>query len=331
MSEPTLTITYAALRERIGHFLGYTRTPGDWSASQIADIDDCLVSGMRQFYGAQIIGPGRVHEWSFLRPWADLIVWSEVTGTVDGSPVYVTSSTITATTASFHPSMIGHSFVFDASEIGYTVTGYTSSTVIVVEGDASGEDADDTFTITPTGAYRLPDDFGSLHGDIMYDEGNGPAKIGVSSSSLIRNRLSASDSSSGKPTMAAVEPVVTDGTVGQRFDLWLYPVPDTEYTLKYRYTILPDALTTDKLYPYGAQQHSASILESCLAMAERYIDDQQGLHAASYERSLQVSIGLDRQATTPEWFGTMNVDPAGGPRVRRSRSQTVTYNGVDYS
>ena len=67
----SLNITYNQLQKAIGRYLGYGRNvhgPDD-GTDQWADIEDCINSGLRQFYAPPVLpnqqGP---HQWSFLRP-----------------------------------------------------------------------------------------------------------------------------------------------------------------------------------------------------------------------------------------------------------------------
>jgi hypothetical protein len=79
-------------------------------------------------------------------------IYTKFTGTVDGTPAKDNgTSTITATTAVFDETVVGGTITFDTSSNGYVVSSYTSTTIIVVTGDASGEAADDTFVFTGGG------------------------------------------------------------------------------------------------------------------------------------------------------------------------------------
>jgi hypothetical protein len=76
-------------------------------------------------------------------------IQNTVAGTVSGTPSKDNgTTTITATADIFVATMVGSTFTFDTSGTSYVIASHTSATVIVVTGDASGETADDTFTIT---------------------------------------------------------------------------------------------------------------------------------------------------------------------------------------
>ncbi|MDD5457864.1 MAG: hypothetical protein PHF37_00500 [Phycisphaerae bacterium] len=67
----SLSVTYNELQKAIGRYLGYGRNvygPDDGS-EKWADIEDCVKSGLRQFYSPPPVqGQSGSHQWSFLRP-----------------------------------------------------------------------------------------------------------------------------------------------------------------------------------------------------------------------------------------------------------------------
>lgn len=70
MAESTYSLAKSDLDERIGHFLGYGPTSGNWSAAQQADIDRAREEGLTRFYGA--------FNWTFLTPAATLAVSASI-------------------------------------------------------------------------------------------------------------------------------------------------------------------------------------------------------------------------------------------------------------
>jgi hypothetical protein len=110
------------------------------------------------------------HDWGFLTIRTTLTGWVTNTETAVGAPSYsAPSSTVTVDTAMFYPSMVGQVLTFGTSETTWTIDGYTSSTVVTVTGDASGEAAAQEITVTATGFQRLPDDFsGQMIDEKMY-------------------------------------------------------------------------------------------------------------------------------------------------------------------
>lgn len=69
MSESSLSVSYTDLVAAVGRFMGYGRTSSAYSTDQLADIEDVIASGLRQFYFPPPISQGDTgHRWSFLKP-----------------------------------------------------------------------------------------------------------------------------------------------------------------------------------------------------------------------------------------------------------------------
>ena len=66
---PGLSITYADLLAEVAAFLGYGVDSTAWTATQLAEIDRYVQSGVRQFYyPPKVEGVPAGYEWSFLKP-----------------------------------------------------------------------------------------------------------------------------------------------------------------------------------------------------------------------------------------------------------------------
>ena len=59
MAESTLSMGFADLQERVGHYLGFGRVVGNYSADQVLDVNAMIRDGYRDYLGR--------HDWSFLR------------------------------------------------------------------------------------------------------------------------------------------------------------------------------------------------------------------------------------------------------------------------
>lgn len=69
-----LNITRAYLKKQVGLLRGYGPNVGTWTKSQSQEMNLIIKKGMLKFFHPQILpGEGRRHEWSFLRPRAQLI------------------------------------------------------------------------------------------------------------------------------------------------------------------------------------------------------------------------------------------------------------------
>ena len=149
----------------------------------------------------------------------------------------------------------------------------------------------------------VPDDFGGLEG---------PIAVSVSGSSGYGQVLVTGDAGrlyaqapdmTGPPEAVSIETVKGTKTVrGQRWQLHVYPQADQAYTLEFQYYLNPDYLTGSMPYAYGGPQHAETLLESCLAVAEKILNDAATLHAMEFEKRLSVSMDLDRR-NKPQNFG----------------------------
>ncbi len=323
MSESTLSLIYETLNTEIAVMLGYSRTLASRSTAQIAAIKSCLDSGLRQFY----VQPD--WEWSFLKPISTILLWPDVALDDD---VTVTSSysdptsTLTASEATFHPSMIGRSIVI--TDVGtYTITGYTSTTVVLATANITASAK--TFSIASAGLFGLSDDCQDIEGLITHAANSGLPSMVQRSESWLRSKRQREGSTTGPPVYWAVVPRSYTAATGQRSDLSVWPVPGEDRTITYRKVINLDLLATLQ-YPPGGMVHGETILESCLDVAEARYGDTQGVHAARYAKKLDESKRVDAKLW-PDTLG-QNRDSTRGGR-RRSRHDgdfDTTVNGTLY-
>lgn len=279
MAESTLSLAFEDLGRSTAFYLGWGRkatAAEGLTAAQAANVLAANNAGMRNFLNA--------FDWSFKRPRATFTLWSTVTGTAAAG----LTTTVTATTAKFYPSMVGHTITF-LSGNSYTITAYTSSTVITVSSTAVA-DSSTTFTITATGVYRLPDNFGSMAAtELKFEPDNGDTRvITMTNDGLVTTAWQESTGPS-RPTMGGIRPLTTTGATGQRFDLVVSPIPDQTYTITFTYEIHPDALTAG-LYPYGGLKYAELIRQFCLASAESMFRENQMAMRNERDRALQVAI-----------------------------------------
>lgn len=106
MPESTLSLSIDDLKGEIGHYLGYGRgTPFSepaWTTAQTNNITALLKSCLSQVYTPPELNPGEgVHNWSFLRPFVNVTLPSDVDtvelpedfGGFEG-PIYVASPSV---------------------------------------------------------------------------------------------------------------------------------------------------------------------------------------------------------------------------------------------
>ncbi len=151
-------------------------------------------------------------------------------------------------------------------------------------------------TAANTSDYDAPDDFGSLDGEMTFSSTDGLFRPVQQVGEGDIRRWRQGNTNSGIPMFVGVQPVAaTTATEGQRFKFLLYPSPAGVYTLTYPYHAYQGMLSGSFPYPLGGMQHSQTILEICLAMAEERLFDAPGIHVAAAQERLKASIARDRQ------------------------------------
>lgn len=183
--------------------------------------------------------------------------------------------------------------------------------------------------------YDLPDDFaGLVDGVFLSADDESWSQIRVTNPSRILSmRQGNSGSTSGPPQQVAVTIIATEGVTPTRYSLMVWPTPDQSYVLKFPYSSNPFQLSATQVYPLGGQPHAETLREACLAAAERDVNDELGVHTATFQSRLAASVNLDRNL-----HGTKHYGYNGDRGARRNRfmnvhfrhpsTQLVTYNGI---
>ncbi len=180
----------------------------------------------------------------------------------------------------------------------------------------------------------LPDDFGGMEGalTLLSSQSQQWFPIDLVNEGKIRQAFSEVPQATGRPIWAAVVPLKGTGTTqGQRFQLFVYPAADQQYTLQVRYYILADFINGASPYPYGGASHAETLLESCLSIAESRLDDSLTVHKALFMERLAASVSADRRFK-PQTLG-YNGDSSESRRLLMNRGRSwarPAYNGVVY-
>lgn len=184
-------------------------------------------------------------------------------------------------------------------------------------------------TVSGDSDYNMPDDFAGLDGSVgTYSAEAGYSPINIISEAGIRDLLASADTS-GRPIYCATRPKTFDAATGQRWELLLYPEPDAAYSITYRYTVMPNKLSAGNPYPLGGPMHGDTIMAAVLAFAAKRFNDESDM--GDFMMRLTASVSLDTASHSAFSLG-YNGDnsDSGGLGLRSSRSNTVTYNGVQY-
>lgn len=243
----------------------------------------------------------------------------ETTGTTSGTPSYSSpSSTITATAAVFTSGMVGQYLEGTSSGTAYLITSFTSTTVIVVTGDASGEvDAafsiTDTFTITGDGVYRLPTTFESpLIPSLVWVDNIWTERPQLMDEELVRSMRSR-DTSTGYPRFAAIRWVSSDGTAAQSQELIVYPRSGGDYAAALPHTLQPVGMSTVNPYPLGGVEMADVLLSFVLAICEEERDGQRGDRWSEAIQKVAVAVKRDRSRHHNFIAGFMRSDSYDNP------------------
>jgi len=345
MAESTLSVTISTIRDEVARYLQLGRDYSALSSTLRGDIDSIVNRGLRRFYFPPQIEENRPpHQWTFLEPVATLDVGPNVVTT--NTNAITSSSIVILADPVMTMSLVGQTVTVDG--VARVIASVVNATTFTVDTPLSSVAPGSPVLATHNGLYPrpFPDDFGGITGFLTY-EPDGLSNRDVDALEFTRESrirlLQHRNNNPSWPTLAAVRPVKyqtpsVPATEGQRYELLVWPVPDRVYTLRYRYTVLPDAMDgTNNIFPYGGMAHGETILASCLSVAEQMAMDSKsrgtGMQMAEYMARLRASIAVDRRSTTGDNLGYVGDDSDmkyGSRRLSRHDSVRVSYNGVFY-
>lgn len=159
-----------------------------------------------------------------------------------------------------------------------------------------------TATITLGSGYsrtNCPDDYNGMIGRVTASSSSTSVQswaIEKTGEGIVREAFAKSPSMTGRPLLIAERPLKGETALsGQRWELYVYPTADMDYTFQVPYSVLPDYLTGSAPYCLGGASHAETIKASCLAIAEQEMDDQMGVNTAKFMERLAASISEDRK------------------------------------
>lgn len=151
--------------------------------------------------------------------------------------------------------------------------------------------------------YPLPDNFSDLIDIPHFDDDTGYNELTkVSMEQILEQR--AASVSAGFPLYHALAPYTFDGAVGTFYEMWIDPIPDGTYLLKFFYRIDPLAPSADGDFFAGGIKAIEALTECCLAKAEQQVNDTIGMHTKLAEKLVQELIRNDVQDTS-DFLGNM--------------------------
>jgi len=323
VAEPTSALTFGDLILEIAIKLGvaYYGAAGNEVAQVPTDVDELATckrvvnNGIRMF-----IQDAPKNGWRWTRPTLSLQYWPNVAvdATVTATGVYTTLTTITASEATFYPSMEGKTITVTA--VGdLTIDTYVSSTVVTVTGDHHWTGSK-TFSITSDGNFTLPRTFGGQFiGDITFAAStNNPTSIDWTSEDEIRRLREIPSVTTGDPYLAAVR---VHPTIRRRWELMLYPLPDAVDSVEFKHDLYFDELTTvTETHPAGYQFDEA-VKAACFSAMERDVEDNMaGLTQYYRQVALPNAFNIDARSA-PVRLGSMRHPRAADLRSFRALSK----------
>lgn len=94
--------------------------------------------------------------------------------------------------------------------------------------------------------------------------------------------------------VSALRPVQS-GSSEVAWELGVYPTPTVDRIVRFRYMREPPMLDATNTLPWGGDRHSETIMQSCLAVAELFQDDEHGVHWERFLHRLRFSISMDQR------------------------------------
>jgi hypothetical protein len=187
--------------------------------------------------------------------------------------------------------------------------------------------------------YDLPATYAAMLGPLTFVAGgtevHRPVKIINEAQIREKQQYTARE---GYPQFAAIRPKVSDGTADQVYEIEFHPIPDTSYTMSYRYQAKMASLTTSAPYPLGEWSvHAATISASVKERAASYRADKSdesvnGRYKADFGERLRASIDADRRAHGAENLGYNSDGSIHIHSLRNEHLDTllVTHEGTLY-
>jgi len=202
----------------------------------------------------------------------------------------------------------------DKSVLGYEWSWLRPTTTIEIESGTSD--------------YNLPDDFGRVVGSFYFPVEEYKTPISIVSVGKILS-LRAYQALTGIPRYAAVRFKESDGASGQRQEVLFYPEPDDDWTLTYEYEAYSGALSSTYPYPLGGMKLAELYIESCLAIAESRITDENGIHNQSFQALLLDAVERDRKNGAVHYgqLGNRDSELEDFRRGITGETYPLTYNG----
>ena len=342
MAEPTSALTFADLIIELARKMGtaFYGTAGDESVQVPTDVHD-LTEARRMVNSAirMFVNDAPRTGWRWAKPigsfplWASIPVNSANTVTFASYDPASDKTTITIATATFLSTMEEKTLTLTTTG-DQTITDVVSTTSVKVSGELTSSINGETFSITADGNYTLPATFaGTVAGQITY-AANSDRGVGIDwgSESLIREFRQDTEQS-GDPFVAAVRPKATVVGSRRRWELMMYPTPNSTITVEFPFELAFDKLVEFTESPPTPLAQDENLKAAVLAIGDKEGEGILGVDWSYYrETALPNAYRIDARSA-PRFVGSFNrpgrVSNAEAIRVFRSTLQQrpdVTFN-----
>jgi len=335
LAESTLSLVRDDLRKAVGNMLGAGIDLSAWKGDFPTRVDMCVDIGCRNVY-EPAIQPGEMHAhiWSFMQP---TLTSFDINATYSTGTVRIVAGAVTGSGTTFPNWAASGELVIDG--IPYSVATRGGDTSLTLDDTGVTAAAGTSYVLRQVD-YALPDLFGGFRGDLYL--GGSSSVIGQTlqrlpydgPGSILELRNGETADYSAQPVNYAVFPADQTGTSGQRWNLAIWPISDSAYTISGVYTINPYQLTSTYTYPMGGLPLAECLREACMAAAELEFKGEAGIHTAMFAQRLRTAISFDRQMSNPGNLG-QNLDYSAerrrwnkiGPRVQHVGLGATSYTG----
>ena len=174
-----------------------------------------------------------------------------------------------------------------------------------------------------TATYPLPGNYSVITGDLVFREEEHKAPVMIINEGQVRSM--ATDGKQACPQYAGIRVMASDGSSRQTSEISFYPIPDKTYTLTYKYEVYTGSISDSNPYVLGGDTYIELIIASCLAIAERRVDQKKAAQWEGFAELLLAAVQRDRRQGS-QIYGDM-----GGSRYatapRRNVTGDIYYNG----
>lgn len=161
--------------------------------------------------------------------------------------------------------------------------------------------------------YQLPSDFNEMLGNPQYGDDEPYGELIKVDKDYILSRRS-TETTSSYPEVYAIIPVSTDSKLGTMWELWVWPEPNSNNSLTFTYSCIPEKLSADTDYFLGGPFAGEVILEMSLSIAESQEENSSGQHTQLANQLLTTMMLSDVQSC-PDQLGKITSEPQNVARL----------------